>query len=153
MKENLKALGFEALYMVASICVAAISSLIQLIGRTYVSDYSSFIFSGKNYSYNLFFYFLGMLVFIGFMITGYIIFLRKKIKGINWSGISMKILFAVVAALFSVIMLFTVLISLILISGYDDMLPESMFKFTLFGWPVICFGFMIYAEIAAIMNK
>lgn len=150
MKNNLKVFGFEALYLLASVIAAGISSIVQLMGREYESDYSSFIFSGHNYTYNYFFYIVGMVFFIGFMIAGYKYFLSKKMAGVNWSGLAQKIVFTVIALLFSLLMVAVILIFLIVISGYDDMRPEELFKLTLFGWPVFCCIFMICIEIVAI---
>lgn len=152
MKDNLKVFGFEALYLLAMVIVACISSLMQLVGRKYVGEYSSFIFSGNNYDYNVFFYFLGLASFIGFMFIWYKFFLNKKISELSSVEIGVKIVFPLIALLFSALMLIAILVILIVVSGFDNMLPESMFKFTLFGWPVICFVFMIFVEIAVIKN-
>lgn len=153
MKNNLKAFGFEALYLLASVIVAGISSIVQLMGREYESDYSSFIFSGHNYTYIFFFYIVGMVFFIGFMIAGYKYFLSKKMAGINRSGLAQIIVFAIIALLFSVLMVAVILIFLFVISGYDNMRPEELFKLTLFGWPVFCFVFMVCVEIIAIKRS
>ena len=153
MKDNLKVFGFEALYLLATVIAAGVSSIVQLMGREYESDYSSFIFSGHNYTYNYFFYIAGMVFFIGFMIAGYIYFLSKKMAGINWSGLAEILVFAIIALLFSVLMVVVILIFLIVISGYDNMCPEESFKLTLFGWPAFCFIFMVCIEIVAIKRS
>ena len=152
MKDNLKVFGFEALYLLAMMIVACISSLMQLVGRKYVGEYSSFIFSGNNYEYNIFFYFLGLAVFIGLMFILYKYFLNKKISGLSSAEIGVKVVFPIIALFFSALMLIAILVILVLVSGFDNMLPESMFKFTLFGWPVICFVFMIFVEVTVIKN-
>ena len=77
MKANLKMLGAEALYLLASVIVAGLASLLQMVGRSYNGDYSNIIFSGSNYTYNIFFYLIGMALFVGFMIAGYKFFLKK----------------------------------------------------------------------------
>ena len=153
MKNNLKTFGFEALYLLASVIVAGVSSIVQLMGREYESDYSSFIFSGHNYTYNYFFYIAGAVFFISFMISGYKTFLSKKMAGINWSGLAEILVFAIIALLFSVLMVAVILIFLIVISGYDNMCPEELFILTLFGWPVFCFVFMVCVEIVAIKRS
>ena len=57
------------------------------------------------------------------------------------------------ACRYNALMVASILVILIVISGFDNMLPESMFKFTIFGWPVICFLFLICIEFVAIGNK
>ena len=103
--KNLKIIGAEALYLLASAVVAGIAALIQMIGRTYEGDYSDFIFSGSNYRYNVFFYIIGFVLFIGFMIAGYVVFLRKKIRSLRQCGLALKILFPVVALFMALAML------------------------------------------------
>lgn len=152
MKDNLKVHGFEALYLLAMVIVACISSLMQLVGRKYVGEYSSFIFSGNNYEYNIFFYFLGLAVFIGLMFILYKYFLNKKISGLSSAEIGVKVVFPIIALLFSALMLIAILVILIVVSGFDNMLPESMFEFTLFGWPIICMVYMIFVEVTVIKN-
>ena len=73
---GLKVIGAEALYLLTSAIVAGLAALIQMIGRTYDGDYSSFIWSGSNYRYNVFFYVIGLALFVGFIIAGYKYFLR-----------------------------------------------------------------------------
>ena len=152
MKENIKVFGFEIIYLLTTIVVACISSLIQLIGRTYEGEYGSFIFSGSKYTYSNFFYFLGMAVYIGFMIVWYKYFLRKRIFGLRGPGIAVKIVFPIIALVFSVLMLFALFISALYVLEFDNMNPDYFLGFTLFGWPVICMGFMIYAEVDAIKS-
>lgn len=152
MKENLKVFGFETLYLLATLIVAAGSFLIQLIGRSYSGEHGSFIFSGSNYTYNIIFYCLGMLVYIAFMIAGYRFFLKKRIAGLSGPEIAVKIVFPIIALVFSVLMFILLLVVALMVLEFDNMKPISMFEFTLFGWPVICFVFMIFVEVAVIKN-
>ena len=152
MKENLKVFGFETLYLLATLIVAAGSFLIQLIGRSYAGEHGSFIFYGSNYTYNIIFYYLGMLVYIAFMIAGYKFFLKKRITGLSGPGIAVKIVFPIIAFIFSVLMFVVLLIVALMVLEFDNMKPYSMFQFTLFGWPIICMVYMIIVEIVVI-NK
>lgn len=153
MKENLKVFGVEIIYLLTTIVVACISSLIQLIGRAYEGEYSSFIFSGSEYTYSYFFYFLGMGVYIGFMIVWYKYFLKKRIIGLSGPGIADKIVFLIIALVFSVLMLFALFISALYVLEFDNMNPDYFLGFTLFGWPVFCFVFMVCIEIVAIKRS
>ena len=149
MKNAMKILGFEALYLLLTVIVAGISALIQMIGRTYAGHYSSFIFSGSNYTYNPILYFFGLVIFIG-----YIFFLKKKITGLSEPGFLPRILFPVIAVIFSLLIIAAVVVCEVLVLGINfNMRPEAMFVLTNFGWAILCFGFMIFAEVVAIKSK
>ena len=79
-------------------------------------------------------------------------FLNKKISGLSSAEIGVKVVFPIIALLFSALMLIAILVILIVVSGFDNMLPESMFEFTLFGWPIICMVYMIFVEVTVIKN-
>lgn len=148
MKDSLKVIGSEALYLLVSSIVAGIAALIQLIGRTYVDDYSSFIFSGSNYRYNAFFYILGLTLFVGFMLTGYRFFLKEKISGLRQSGVALKIVFPVIAVVFALLILAVIVLCYLLITGLNDnMKPEILFQITGFGWPIFSLVLMIIIEV------
>lgn len=146
--KNTKIIGAEALYLLASAVVAGIAALIQMIGRTYEGDYSGFIFSGSNYRYNVFFYIIGFVLFIGFMIAGYVVFLRKKIRSLRQCGLALKIMFPVVALFMALAMLAMIVLGHFMITGLNDnMRPAVMFLITAYGWPAFSLVFMIVVEI------
>ncbi|MCR4556488.1 MAG: hypothetical protein K5779_01520 [Saccharofermentans sp.] len=153
MKTYLKMFGAEALYLLASVIVAGLAALLQMAGRTYEGDYSSFIWSGSEYRYNAFFYILGMALFVGFMIAGYRFFLRERISALGKAGIAPKIIFPVIAVIFAVLMLAAIVLVLFLMTGLtDNMRPDWMLNLTCFGWPVFTLTFMIVTEILAVNN-
>lgn len=151
MKDNFKMLGAEALFLLASAIVAGLASLLQMVGRSYNGDYSNIIFSGSNYTYNIFFYLLGMALFVGFMIAGYKFFLKKKITGLKQSGIIPKILFAVIAVIFALLMFVAIiLLCFFFITGLNDNVsPKWMGYITGYGWPIFSLVLMIVAEVYA----
>ncbi len=143
-KTGLKVIGSEALYLLASAVVAGLASLIQMVGRTYEGDYSSFIWSGSNYRYNIFFYIIGLVLFAGFMIVGYKLFLQKRIQSLNKSGVVLKILFFVIALIFSLAVLAVLVMCYFMIIGLtDNMKPDIMAQITGIGWPIFHLVFMI----------
>lgn len=154
MKDNLKMFGAEALYLLASVIVAGLASLLQMVGRSYDGDYSDIIFSGSNYTYNVFFYIFGMVLFLGFMIAGYRFFLKKKITGLNQSGILPKILFAAIAVIFSLLMFAAIiLLCFFFITGLNDNIyPIWMGYITGYGWPLFSLVFMIIAEVLTVKH-
>lgn len=147
-KTGLKIIGAEALYLLTSSIVAGLAALVQMIGRTYDGDYSSFIWSGSIYRYNAFFYMLGLMVFVGFMIAGYMFFLKKRIVYLSQSGVALKILFFAVALVFSIVVLAVLVMCYFLITGLtDSMKPGLMFQITGYGWPIFTLVFMTVIEI------
>ena len=151
MKAYLKMFGTEALYLLASVIVAGLATLLQMAGRTYEGDYSSFIWSGSEYRYNAFFYMLGMALFVGFLIAGYRFFLKERISVLGQAGIAPKIIFPVIAVIFAVLMLAAIVFVLFLMTGLtDNMRPDWMLNLTCFGWPVFTLFFMIATEILAV---
>ena len=151
MRANLKMLGAEVLYLLVSVIIAGLATLLQIVGRTYEGDHSSFIWSGSDYRYNPLFYMLGMALFIGFMVAGYKFFLKERIIELKQSGIELKIIFSVIAVIFSILMLAAIILCLFLMTGLtDNMRPEWMLFMTALGWPIFTLVFLIIAEILAV---
>ena len=143
-KTSLKVIGSEALYLLASAVVAGLASLIQMVGRKYEGDYSSFIWSGSNYRYNILFYIIGLVLFVGFMVAGYKLFLQKKITNLSQSGVVLKVLFFAIALIFSIAVLAVIVLCYFLTTGLtDNMKPDIMAQITGIGWPVFHLVFMI----------
>ena len=148
MKDDLKMFGAEALYLSASVIVAGLASLLQTVGRTFEGRYSGFFMSGDEYSYSILFYLLGMVIFVSFMVMGYRYFLRKRISNLYRTGMSAKILFAVISAVFALLMIAAIVICLYLRVGMtDNMRPLWMENTTIFGWPIFSLIFMIFVEL------
>ena len=149
MKAILKMLGAESLYLLASVIVAGLASLLQMVSRSYDGDYTDIIFSGSNYTYNVFFYLFGLALFLVFMIAGYKFFLKKRITGLNQAGIIPKILFAVIAVIFAMLMLAAIaLLCFFFITGLNNNVsPVWMGYITFWGWPIFTLAFMIVVEI------
>jgi len=148
MKDNLKMFGAQSLYLTGAIAAAAVSSLLQTVGRTYLGDYSSFIWSGSEYSYNAIFYILGIILFVGSLVLGYRYFLKKWIVPFRDQSIPVRIVFIVLALLFSILMLAAVVFALFTVVGMNDnMRPEILMVITVLGWPILTFVFLLVAEI------
>ena len=153
MKDYYKLFGSEVLYLLASAVVAGLATLLQIVGRSHIGNYSGFIWSGDEYRYNAFFYILGMALFIGFMITGYKFFLKERISDLSQVGIVPKIIFPVIAVFFSIMILAVIVFCLFLMTGMtDNMRPLWMVYVTGFGWPVFSLILMIVAEVLAAKN-
>lgn len=154
MKEKLKMFGAEAIYLIAATMVAALAAAIQTVGRTYIGDYSSFIWAGSDYSYNYFFYALGLILFLGSIFAGYKFFLEKRITLLRDSGIAVRIIFPLIAAVFAILMLAAMVFTLFLIVGLNDNIrPTALMDVTGFGWPIFTLVFMLTIEIREIKRN
>ena len=150
MKDYFKLFGSEVLFLLASTVVAGLATLLQIVGRSHIGNYSGFIWSGNEYRYNAFFYILGMVLFVGFMILGYKFFLKERISDLSQAGIVPKIIFPLIALVFSILILAVIVFCLFLMMGLtDNMRPLWMVYITGFGWPVFSLIFMIVSEVLA----
>lgn len=75
-----KLIAFESIYMLIVIAIACACSLLQIVNKRFDSTYSSFIFSGTNYKYNYFFYFLGFVLFITISFVTYKLVFAKHFE-------------------------------------------------------------------------
>ena len=150
MKDYYKIFGSEVLYLLASVIVAGLATILQIAGKIYDGTYSSFIWSGSEFRYNTFFYILGMILFVGFMISGYKFFLKKRISSLGDAGTAPKIIFFVIAVAFSLLMLAAIILGLFIMTGLtDNMRPLWMVYVTCIGWPLFTLALMIAAEVMA----
>ena len=156
MSENknfLKFVGQESLFLLKAVFIAVVTNLIQFIGRKYEGDYSSFMFAGSNYRYNPFFYILGHALFFAFWAVAYGRFwknMQEEIKNFKTSKIVGVCLIALAFA-------FTMLVALVfcnlaLLGLVDNMKPEFLFDFTVFGWPIVTFAYMILIVIQPVIQ-
>ena len=147
----LKFVGQECLFLLKAVFIAVVTNLIQFIGRKYEGDYSGFMFAGSNYHYNFLFYILGILLFFAFLIAAYVRFWKSRQEDIK-KFVKLKIVgIGVIALVFSFGMIVALVIcNLALLGLGDNMKPKFLFDFTVLGWPIITF---IYVMIIVILSK
>ena len=152
--KQLKIIGAEVLFLTISVAVAVVCAYVQFIGRIHKGDYSNIIFAGSNFTYNIIFYLLGLVLFVGIMTAGYKLYLKNRIKDLKGANVGFKILFAAVACLFAFAMLVGLAFALFLILGLNDnMSPKLLFNITGFGWPIFCLVFMLAIEVLICRNS
>ncbi|MBQ9609664.1 MAG: hypothetical protein IJV15_09520 [Lachnospiraceae bacterium] len=152
-KDFLKFVGQECLFLLKAVFIAVVTNLIQFIGRKYEGDYSSFMFAGSNYRYNLFFYILGHVLFFAFLIVAYGRFwknMQEEIKNYNTLHIVGLCIIALVFAFGMLVAL--VFCNLALLGLVDNMKPEFLFDVTLFGFPIVTFAYMILIVIQPVIQ-
>ena len=139
----------EILFLLIMIALAGVSAMIQTIGKDFAGKSSSFIFSSTNYDYNVLIYILGMAVFLGGMLVTYYFLLKKHMPVLKEeSGI--RVAFGLLTFFFSVTMVATNALALFAMVGMaGNLKPDWMMFFTVLGWPVLTFSFMIGMMIRA----
>ena len=133
----------EILFLLITVALAAVAAMIQTIGKEFSGKSSSFIFSSKNYDYNVLAYLLGMVLFLGGMWVAYHFLLKKRMVALTEDG-GTRVIFGVLAFLISAAMLAANAFTLFAMMGMGSSLkPDWMMLFTVIGWPIITFAFMI----------
>ena len=145
-KTYLKCWGMECLYMLLNILIACISATLQRLERNYLGDFSSVLFSGSYYSYNIFFYLLGLCAYVLYIIFSYRNFFSGRVAILRDSNWKWKALYIITALLFS----FLMLVALVFMDFYNmgmattaNMQPEILFYFAMFGFPIGTAVYMI----------
>ena len=133
----------ELLFLLIAVALAVASAMIQTIGKEFSGKSSSFIFSSKNYDYNVLAYLLGMVLFLGGMWVAYHFLLKKCMVALTEDG-GTRVIFGVLAFLISAAMMAANAFMLFAMMGMGSSLkPDWMMLFTVIGWPIITFAFMI----------
>ena len=139
----------EILFLLIAVALAGAFAMFQTIGKEFAGESSSFIFSSTNYDYNVLIYVLGMALFLGGQLVTYHFLLKKYMPALKEeSGI--RVVFGVLAFLFSVVMLAVLAFALFAMVGMaGNLKPDWMMFFTVIGWPILTFTFMIGMMIRA----
>ena len=141
-------MGFIILYMLLLIPVACLCEYIQTLGKIYIGNYSSFIFSGDNFRYNYVMYFIGMAIYAGSVYFLYKL-LKKRLDIIILSRTE-KFLSVVFVLIGGILMFAAMIFVLFLMFGMNDNIrPEALLWITAAGWPV---GTMIFMFIRLSMD-
>ena len=140
----------EILFLLIAVALAGAFAMFQTIGKEFAGESSSFIFSSTNYDYNVLIYVLGMALFLGGLLVTYHFLLKKYMQALKEeSGI--RVVFGVLAFLFSVVMLAVLAFALFAMVGMaGNLKPEWMMFFTVIGWPILTFTFMIGMFVLAV---
>lgn len=142
--------------MLLNIIFACISETLQLLEKKYLGDYSSVLFSGSYYSYNIFFYLLGLCAYVLYIIFSYRNFFSERIAIFKNGSWKWKALYIITALLFS----FLMLVALVFMDFYNmgmattaNMQPEILFYFAMFGFPIGTTIYMILIVVIHPKNK
>lgn len=138
-----KLLGYESLYMLIVTLVASGAALFQTILKKFDGTYSSFIFSGDIYKYNIFMYLLGIAIFLATVFSLYKLW-KKNFDVFAELSILLKIVVCIVLIIWGFIMfigMFALLFFTVL-GLSNDLRPDYLFIFTVVGWPIVTVLFL-----------
>ena len=111
---------------------------------------SSFIFSSINYDYNVWIYILGIVLFLSGVLVMYHCLLKKYITALKEDN-GIRVVFGILAFLLSAGMVAVLAFSLFAMVGMSGNLkPDWMMLFTVIGWPILTFLFLIVMMIREI---
>ena len=137
-------IGFECLYVLLGLIITAVACYVQFLGLKETGRYSGVIFGGAIYSYNIFAYVSGLILFLDGLVVGYILLLRKFMMQFNEIKLFAKIAYFVIAVMFSAAVLFEgLMINLLKFGLAGSVDKEVLENITIFGWPVFVIVFMI----------
>ena len=140
----------EILFLLIAVALAGAFAMFQTIGKEFAGESSSFIFSSTNYDYNVLIYVLGMALFLGGLLVTYHFLLKKYMPALKEES-GVRVVFGVLAFLFSVVMLAVLAFALFAMVGMTGNLkPDWMMFFTVIGWPILTFTFMIGMFVLAV---
>ena len=131
-------IGYESLYMLLATLAACGSALLQTLFKRFAYHYSSFIFSGSNYYYNVFMYILGIVIYFSaayFLYKKY----RERFESVTELNILLRIAAWIVFLLWGFIMMISELMVLFaLVLGLtNNLIPEILLYISIIGWPIV----------------
>jgi len=147
-KLNSKPFLVEALYLLGLTLAAAGAAWIQFVQRVYVGDYSGFITSGKIYRYSDAFYRTGFVLFLCVVIITFRFFYKQKLEDAAEKLAKQRVFYFLIAFLLSLVMFAVLFLICFLLMGESvRMEPEWELCFTVFGWPIGIFIYMVVVGI------
>ena len=154
MKEKLKILGFECIYIVSIIVTSIVYNLIQFAGKKFIASNTDVLFGGNDYRYNSLAYIVGVILF-GFTLWFlHEWILKKHLEDIVKTGLIFKTVYTLISLFFCIVMFFIQIGEYLILLGLNDNIyPELLTFITFFGWPVAAFIFMIVRMILASLKK
>jgi len=143
-KSSVKVIGIECLYMVLNTIMACISSLIQCIGETPVEmkkvGHEFGAYTVRTYQYNNFFYILGIVLYLIWILISYRYFISKQVSRLN--GCRYRITYGIVSLIFSIGMVICIWIIGVR-NPLSHVYMTTEFYITCLGFSIFTFIYMI----------
>lgn len=144
MKDKLRLLGIEILYLLSVLIVSTIANPVQFLGKKIISTESGAVGFGIDYGYNPVAYIAGLLIFGGYIWFSYSKVYKQFADLTLKEGIVFIIAYILIALIMAVVMFLVMTFELLFLLTFDNnILPELLQFITMICWPVMLLIFMI----------
>lgn len=153
MKDKLKLLGIEILYMLSVLIVSTIANPVQFLGKKIISMESGAV-GCIDYGYNPVAYIAGLLIFGGYIWFSYSKVYKQFADLTLKNGIVYIIAYIFIAVIMSITLFLFMAFELLFLLTFDNnILPELLQFITLICWPGGLFIFMIAIMFPTLIKK
>ena len=144
MKDKLRLLGIEILYLLSVLIVSTIANPVQFLGKKIISTEGGAVGFGIDYGYNPVAYIAGLLIFGGYIWFSYSKVYKQFADLTLKKGIVFIIAYILIALIMAVVMFLVMTFELLFLLTFDNNILPELFQFiTMICWPVMLLIFMI----------
>ena len=144
MKEKIRLLGTESLYILSVLIVAMIANPVQFLGKKVIQTGAGAVGYGIDYRYNPVAYIAGLVLVAGYVWFAYSKWYKKFADQTLKKGIGFIVAYFLNALIWAFVMfLIMIFEELILLTFDNNILPELLQFITMCCWPVMLLIFMI----------
>lgn len=144
MKDKLKLLGIEILYMLSVLIVSTIANPVQFLGKKIISSEGGVLDFGIDYGYNPIAYIAGLVIFVGYIWFSYSKVYKQFADLTLKNGPVYIIAYIFNAVLIAIVMFLVMAFELLFLLTFDNnILPELLQFITMICWPLLLLIFMI----------
>lgn len=153
-KDYMKQIGIESLFMLLATVIGCGTILLQFLGMKETGNVSGSIWTVYEYSYNLFFYIAGILIFWALTILLYTHKIKAATERLTEYNIFLRIIFCFILLILAFIMYIAFIIAAVARLGLNkNIYPELMLWFSVAGWPLFLFLYVVSDMIIAGIRK
>lgn len=144
MKDKLRLLGIEILYLLSVLIVSTIANPVQFLGKKIMSTEGGAVGFGIDYGYNPVAYIAGLLIFGGYIWFSYSKVYKQFADLTLKKGIVFIIAYILIAFFMALVLFLVMAFELLFLLTFDNNILPELFQFiTMICWPVMLLIFMI----------
>ena len=144
MKDKLRLLGIEILYLLSVLIVSTIANPVQFLGKKIISTEGGAVGFGIDYGYNPVAYIAGLLIFGGYIWFSYSKVYKQFADLTLKKGIVFIIAYILIAFFIAFVLFLVMAFELLFLLTFDNNILPELFQFiTMICWPVMLLIFMI----------
>ena len=154
MKDKLRLLGIEILYLLSVLIVSTIANPVQFLGKKIISTEGGAVGFGIDYGYNPVAYIAGLLIFGGYIWFSYSKVYKQFADLTLKKGIVFIIAYILIAFFMALVLFLVMAFELLFLLTFDNNILPELFQFiTMICWPVFLLVFMIVLMFPVLMKK